>query len=57
MTDHLLPQHQQQRITKLALLFLAKNPTFAAFDRQFDFIIMQAEHNFGISKITHIHNA
>jgi hypothetical protein len=37
-------------------LFLAKNPTFATFDCQIDFIIMQAEHSFGIGKFTHNHN-
>ena len=57
MTDQILSQRQQQRITKAASLFLAKNPTFTTFDCQFDFIIMQAGHNFGFDKITHIHNA
>jgi len=50
-------RHQQQRITKAASLFLAGDPTFATFYFQFDFIIMKALHNFGIGKITHIHNA
>ena len=57
MTDQILSRRQQQRITKAASLFLAKNPTFTTFDCQFDFIIMQAEKNFGIGKIAHIHNA
>ena len=57
LTDQILSQRQQQRITKAASLFLAKNPTFKTFDCQFDFIIMQAEHSFGIGKITHNHNA
>ena len=57
MTDQILSQRQQQRITKAASLFLAKNPTFTTFDCQFDFIIMQAGQNFGFGKITHIHNA
>ena len=57
ITDQILLRHQQQRITKAASLFLAKNPTFTTFDCQFDFIFMQAEKNFGIGKIAHIHNA
>jgi Holliday junction resolvase-like predicted endonuclease len=57
LTDQILSQHQQQRITTAAPLFLAMNQTFLTFDCQFDFIIMQVEHNFGIGKITHIHNA
>jgi Holliday junction resolvase-like predicted endonuclease len=57
MTDQILSQRQQQRITNAASLFLAKNPTFTTFDCQFDFIIMQAGQNFGFGKITHIHNA
>jgi Holliday junction resolvase-like predicted endonuclease len=52
-----IAQSQQQRITKAASSFLAKNPIFTTFDRQFDFIIIQAGQNFGICKITHIHNA
>ena len=56
MTDQILSRRQRQRITKAASLFLAKNPTFTIFDCQFDFIIMQAGQNFGISKVTHIHN-
>jgi putative endonuclease len=57
MKDQILSQRQQQCITKAASLFLAKYPTFTTFDCQFDFIIMQAGHNFGFGKITHIHNA
>ena len=57
MNDQILSQRQKQRITKAAPLFLAKNPTFTTFDCQFDFIIMQAGHNFGFGKITDIHNA
>jgi len=57
MTDQILLRRQQHHITKAASLFLAKNPTFTTFDCQFDFIIMQALQNFGIGKITHIHNA
>jgi Holliday junction resolvase-like predicted endonuclease len=57
MTDQILSQRQQQRITKAASLFLAKNPTFTTFDCQFDFIIMQAGQHFGIGKITRIHDA
>lgn len=57
MTDQILSRRQQQRITKAASLFFAKNPTFTTFDCQFDFIIMQAGQNYGIDKINHIHNA
>ena len=57
MTNQILSRRQQQRITKAASLFLAKNQTFTTFDCQFDFIIMQAGQNFGIGKITHIRNA
>ena len=57
MTNQILSRRQQQRITKAASLFLAKNPTFTTFDCQFDFIILQAGQNFGIGKITHIRNA
>ena len=57
MTDQILSRRQQQRITKAASLFLAKNPTSTTFDCQFDFIIMQAGQNYGIDKINHIHNA
>ena len=57
MTDQILSQHQQQLITEEVSTFLAKNPTFATFYCQFDFINLQAGHNFGIGKITHINNA
>jgi Holliday junction resolvase-like predicted endonuclease len=55
--DQILSRRQQQRITKAALLFLAKNSTFTTFDYQFDFIIMQAGQNFEIGKIAYTHNA
>jgi Holliday junction resolvase-like predicted endonuclease len=57
MTEQILSQHQQQHITKVASLFLAKNLTFTSFDCQLNFIVMQARQNFGIGKITHVHNA
>jgi len=57
MTDQILSRRQQKRITKAASLFLAKNLTFITFNCQFDFIIMRAGQNYGIDKITHIHNA
>ncbi|MDC1406894.1 YraN family protein [Candidatus Puniceispirillum sp.] len=57
MTDEILSRRQQQRITKAASLFLAKNPTSTTFDCQFDFIIMQVRKNYGVGKITDIHNA
>ena len=57
MTDQIFAQRQQQRITKVASLFFAKNTAFTTFDCRFDFIIIQAGHNFGSGKIIHIHNA
>ena len=57
MTDQILSRRQQQRITKAASLFLAKNPTFTTFGCQFYVLIMQAENNFGIGEIAHIHHA
>jgi Holliday junction resolvase-like predicted endonuclease len=57
LADQILSRRHQQRITKVALLFLAKNLTFTSFDCQLNFIVMQARQNFGIGKITHGHNA
>ncbi|MDB4599370.1 hypothetical protein OAI25_01515 [Alphaproteobacteria bacterium] len=57
MADQILSRRQQQRITKVASLFLAKNLTSTSFERQLNFIVMQARQNFGIGKITHVHNA
>jgi len=57
MADQILSRRQQQRITKVASLFLAKNLTSTSFERQLNFIVMQARQNFGIGKITHAHNA
>ena len=57
MTYQILSRRQQQRIIKIASLFLAKNPTFTTLDCQLNFSIMQAGQSFGIDKIAHIHNA
>ena len=57
MADQILSRRQQQRITKVASLFLAKNLTFTSFDCQLNFIVMQVRQNLEFGKITHVHNA
>jgi Holliday junction resolvase-like predicted endonuclease len=57
MADQILSLRQHQRITKIASLFLAKNLTFTSFNCRLNFIVMQARQNYGIGKITHVHNA
>jgi Holliday junction resolvase-like predicted endonuclease len=57
MADQILSRRQQQRITKVASLFLAKNLTLTSFDCQLNFIVMQAKQKFRIDKITHSQNA
>ena len=57
ITDRIITPHQQQRISKAAAFFLAKNQRFTTFDCRFDFIAIEPGSRFGFGRIPHIHNA